>query len=393
MDVELDQEHKMLRDMVREFVTKELMPLERQVGDEGLPPDVCAELSKKTKDLGLWLLDVPAELGGAGLDMLARIIVTEEVSKTTAIRPRRRGIFGPDVSPVLYECNEAQREKYLYPVIRGERHSCIGITETEAGTDPGSMRTTAIRSGDHYVINGAKHFVTHSHESDFIILVALTDPQKRQRGGISCFLVDLETPGVSLGRQWPMMMGDAPGDLYFEDVHVPAENLIGQEGRGFVQAQRFLTGARVANHAARCLGIAQRALDMAIDYSIQRVTFGQPLSERQGIQFMIADSALEIHSARLVLYDCGRRFDQGADIRNESYMAKVMAAETCDRVVDRSMQIHGGMGLTKDLPLEVWYREARMVRIAEGAMEILRWRLARNLIRERQGYRGGGNAD
>jgi acyl-CoA dehydrogenase len=193
----------------------------------------------------------------------------------------------------------------------------------------------------------------------------------------------MKSPGVNLVRQWPTMMGDAPWEISFENVRVPAANLIGEEGQGFALAQRWLTIGRVRGHGARCVGIAQRAMEMAMDYSRQRVTFGQPLSERQAIQFMIADSAIDIHAARLMVHSTAWRHDQGEEVRNESYMTKIFCTEMANRVVDRAIQIHGGVGLTKELPLEYWFRQLRSIRITEGVPEVLRWRMARNLIRAR----------
>jgi acyl-CoA dehydrogenase len=381
LDLELDDEHALLRSVVREFVTRELIPLEKQVGDDGMPPELRRQVAEKARAVGLWALDVPQELGGAGLDVLGRVIVAVESGRTIAIRPRRPGIYGPDVSPILYECDADQRERYLYPVIRGERVCGFAQTEVGAGSDPSGMTTTAVRDGDHYVLNGAKHFISHVDSADCWIVVALTDPARRARGGISCFLVDADTPGLSRGERWPMLMGDAPGDLYLDRVRVPAASLIGGEGGGFRQAQRHLTIARVAAHGARAVGMAERALELMLGYAPQRVTFGEPLSERQAIQFMIADSAMELYAVKLMLYECARRLDRGDDVRNESYMLKVQSAEMVHRVVDRAIQVHGGMGLARELPLETMYREARMFRITEGSSEVLRWRLARNLLR------------
>jgi acyl-CoA dehydrogenase len=240
-----------------------------------------------------------------------------------------------------------------------------------------------VRDGDHYVLNGSKRFITAAGTSDYCQVVCVTDPEKRQRGGISVLVVDMKSPGVQLVRQWPTMMGDSPWEIAFDNVRVPVANRIGEEGEGFALAQGWLTIGRVRGHGARCVGIATRANEMAMDYARQRVTFGQPLSERQAIQFMIADSAIETQAARLMVYNTAWKYDQGQDTRNDSYMTKIFCAEMANRVVDRAIQIHGGVGLTKELPLEYWYRQLRSIRITEGVPEVLRWRLARNLIRAR----------
>ena len=384
MDFELPRDVKMLQGLVRKFVEQELIPIEMRTNlDEYVPDEVLKPLQEKSRALGLWLLDVPKEYGGLGLSLLARCVVQEEVSKTKAMPFRHNDIFGPRVGPILYSGNEEQKQRFLYPVIRGELQVCFAQTEPDSGADPAGMRTRATRDGDHYVLNGTKRFITGAGEADYAQVICLTDPEKRARGGISCLMVDMKAPGVQLVRQWPTMMGDAPWELAFDNVRVPVENRIGEEGQGFQLGQEWLTVGRVQGHGARCVGIAQRSLEMAMDYARQRVTFGQPLSERQAIQFMISDSAIEIQAARLLVYRTAWMYDQGQDTRNDSYMTKIYCTEMAGRVVDRAMQIHGGVGLTKSLPLEYWYRQLRSIRITEGVTEVLRWRLARNLTRER----------
>lgn len=391
MNFQLSEELKALQSTVRRFVQNELYPLGHQSYPEGedLPREILAPLQEKAKAMGLWLLDVPEEYGGAGLGLLAQCVIEEELFKAPFLPFRSGGgqsVCGPDVRPILFECNEKQKERYLYPVLRGEKRVCFAQTEPDAGTDPASMKTLAVRDKDCYIINGVKRFITGAEKADFAQLLAATDPKPGPKR-ITCFLVDLNTPGITVTKRQPTMMGDAPCEVVFENVAVPAENVVGGEGKGFELAQKWLTVGRVKNHAARCIGMAQRALEMAMDYAQIRVTFGRPLAERQAIQFMIADSAMEIHAARLMMYHCAEKWDQGQKCRDESYMVKIFATEMAGRVVDRSIQIHGGMGLTKELPLEKWYRQVRSVRITEGAVEVLRWRLARNLIRTNGGLR------
>jgi acyl-CoA dehydrogenase len=383
MDFNLPEELQLLKETVRRFVDRELIPLERECRPEGegMPAHILKPLQEKTKALGLWLLDVPPEYGGAGLNLLSRCVIAEELARTVALPFRSNEIFGPDVRPVLFHCNDEQKERFLYPVIRGEKRVCFAQTEPDAGSDPAGMRTRAVRDGDHFIINGTKRFITGAGHADYAQVMALTDPEKRARGGITCFVVDMKSPGVVLERQWPTMMGDAPWQIVFDNARVPAVNVIGKVGEGFSLAQQWITTGRIRGHGARPVGIAQRALDMMIEYSKNRVTFGLPVSERQAVQFMIADSAMELHMCRLIVYECAWRSDQGEDVRNLSYMVKVMCAEMAGRVVDRSIQVHGGVGLTRDLPLEWWYRQVRSLRITEGPSEVLRWRLAQHLIK------------
>jgi acyl-CoA dehydrogenase len=385
MDFNLPEELQMLKRTVRRFVDSELIPLEREFRPEGeeMPEHLLKPLQEKTKSMGLWLLDVPEEYGGAGLGLLSRCVIAEELFRSVAVPFRNNEIFGPEVRQVLFHCNEEQKQRFLKPVLNGEMRVCFAQTEPDAGSDPAGMRTRAVRDGDNFILNGTKRFITGAGRADFGQVMAVTDPEKGARGGVTCFMVDMKSPGVLLERQWPTMMGDAPWQIVFENVRVPAANVIGKEGEGFSLAQKWISEGRIRGHGARCLGIGGRALDMMMDYSRHRVTFGRPLADRQAVQFMIADSAMELHSTRLMVYECAWRHDQGENVRDLSYMVKVMATEMVGRVVDRSIQVHGGVGLTKDLPLEWWYRQVRAIRITEGATEVLRWRLAQNILKAR----------
>lgn len=383
MSFEFSLESRMLQDLVRQFVDRELIPLEATSSqDEVVAAGIMRPLQEKARELGLWLLNVPTEFGGMGLNLLDFCIVQEELGRSKTVPYRFNEIFGPVVDPALMAgCTPAQRVRFLLPSIRGEIRTCFAFTEPDAGSDPASMRTRAVRQGDHYILNGTKRFISGADISDYVLLYCVTGPGMGGRGGISCLIVDLESPGVSLPRRWPMMMGDAPADIVFEDVRVPVENVLGEEGQGFALGQRALTAQRVSLQAAWSLGVAQRSLDMAMDYAKVRVTFGQPLGERQIIQAMIADSCIDLRAARLLVYDTAAKHDRGEDIRDDSYMAKIFAVEAASRIVDRSIQIFGGLGLTTELPLEYFYRQIRSVRITEGTPEVLRWRLARNLMR------------
>jgi len=381
MDFELPEELKLLKNTVRTFVDRELIPVEMNAMDgPGMRPEVRADLERKAKDLGLWLLDVPTEYGGQGLGLLGMVVVWEEIARTVALPPRGPGVFGPDLRPVLFTLNPAQKEKYLFPVLLGEKRTAFAQSEPDAGSDPGAMRTTAVRKGDHYVINGYKRWITKAQDADFLQLVAATDRSKGSRGGLSMFLVDTATPGVKIVRRTPTMMSDMPCEIALDDVMVPAENLIGKEGDGMRQAQSWITAGRLYQ-ACRGLGVAKRCLDLAVSYAKQRVTFGAPLADRQAVQFMIADSFTEHAMTQLFVYQLAARTDAGVAARHESYMAKIVGTELGFRVADRCMQIHGGMGLAAEMPISQMWRDARSFMITEGPVEVMRMVLAREIFR------------
>ena len=242
------------------------------------------------------------------------------------------------------------------------------------------MRTTAVRDGEFYVINGVKRFITGAVSADFAQVMAATDRSKGSRGGISCFLVDMDTPGVKVTTQYETMMGDRPCEIVFDNARVPIANRIGEEGEGFKLGQQWISVGRL-KHGARALGVAQRCLDMATSYAKQRVTFGRPLSERQAVQFMLVDSFVELKAARLMVYEAAAKSDAGTADRIDAYVAKSYADEMAFRVVDRCMQIHGCIGLTNDLPIERFWRQQRSFRITEGATEVMKMMIARHLLR------------
>ena len=382
MDFNLPEELQMLRDTVRKFVDNELIPIEMQTQENNeLKPEVRQRMEKKTKDMGLWMFDVPEEYGGAALGSLAQVVVWEQMARTVALPSRGQGIFGPEIRPILYALNDDQKKRFFEPILRGEKQLCFMQTEPDAGSDPASMKTRAVRQGDYYIINGSKRFITGAGHADFGQLMAVTDPVKRAHGGISCFMVDMKAPGLKLVTQYKTMMGEEPWEIVFDDLKVPAENLVGKEGEGFKLAQKWLGIGRL-KHGARALGIAERCMEMGSSYAKQRITFGKPLSERQGITFKLADSYVELHAARLMVYQAAWKNDQKEDIRNEAYMAKLFADEMSFRVVDRVMQIHGGVGLTLDLPLAKWFVDQRSRMITEGASEVMRMVIAREVLKK-----------
>ncbi len=382
MNIEIPEELQQLKENLRRFVDNVLIPVELDSLDGHLmKPDLLADIRRKSENLGLSGYDVPEEYGGLGLGMMARAVVWSELGRTTALPTRNFNLFGPNVSPILYHLNEDQKERYLKPVLRGEKASCFAQTEPDAGGDPGSMRTVAMRNGDHYVINGSKRFITGAGQANFAQVFAYTDRSKGTRGGITGFLVDMDTPGVSIIRQERTMMHDRPYELAFDDVRVPIENRIGEEGDGFKHAQGWITSGRI-RHGARAIGVIERCLEMASSYASQRVTFGEPLAQRQSIQWMLVEMAMNLHSLKLMVFDAASKYDRGIPIREESYMIKIAADPNAFSAADMCMQIHGGLGLTLETPIERFWRDSRSMIITEGAPEILKSALARQLFRQ-----------
>lgn len=381
MDFTLPEELRILKSNLRRFVDSEMIPVEREtcIGDE-LKPTWREKFRKGAQDLGIWGLEIPTEYGGLGMGILARVVVWEELARTIALPSRGESITGPNVRAILYRLEGDLKEKYLLPVLRGEKRACFAQTEADAGSDPGSMRTTAVRDGDSYVINGVKRFISHADKADFAQVMAATDRSKGSRGGISCFLVDMDAPGVRIATRYETMMGDRPCEIVFDNVRVPAKNRVGDEGEGFKLGQQWIGVGRV-KHGARALGVAERCLEMATKYAKERVTFGRPLADRQAIQFMLVDSYVELNAARLMVYQAACKMEAGEDARVEGYVCKSYADEMAFRVADRCMQIHGGIALTTDLPIEKFWRQQRSYRITEGATEVMKMVIARHVLR------------
>ncbi len=383
MEFPLSEEHRLLQDTMRRFVDNELIPVEMESRDgEELKPEYREKFLARAKEIGIWKMEVPEEFGGVGADLVSLVIVWEQLGRTAALPTRGQGgILGPSVRAPLYELSDEMKEKYLHPVLNGEKTSCFAQTEPDAGSDPAGMRTTAVRDGDHYVINGVKRFITDAHKADFCQLLAVTDREKGSRGGISMFLVDMDTPGVEITARFNTMMGDSPSQIHFDDVRIPVSQLIGEEGGGFILGQRFLSAGRL-KHGARGLGMATRCLDMMCSYAKQRVTFGRPLADRQAVQWMIADTHVELEAARLMVYTAATQAAGGQMNRTDAYVQKMNSVELGFRAADRCLQVHGGIGLTTELPIEWFWRQSRAFRITEGATEVMKMVIARNLLRE-----------
>ena len=387
MDFELAEEHRMLKDLVTRFVRDELSPLEAGVMAReaegkglGLPEAEAAHLDKVSRDLGLWGLDAPEDVGGSNLPMVAMVGVEEELGKT--VTPYTLPPDSPNLRMLMATVNERQRVAYLAPYVAGQTVSAIGISEPGAGSDPAGMTTTAVRDGEDWVINGRKIWISRAADADFTILMAVTS-KEQGRAGMSAFLVDKGTPGFNVLRRIPMLGGQYTYEVVLEDCRVEGWKLLGQEGAGFAPMQVRL-GTRRIQMAAWSVGMAQRALDMIIEYAPQRKTFGMPLSERQAIQFWVAEAATKIHAARLMTYDCAWKLDSGRDVRGEISMIKWFATEMAYETVDRAMQAFGAMGMTKEIPLQLMQAKLRTMRIYDGPTEVHKWVVARNLLGTRR---------
>ena len=376
MNFDLTHEQRMLIQTIRDFIVAELLPLEKEVEESGsLDPEKAREIQQKSMKLGLYALNVPESFGGAGLSTLDWMLAEEQFGHTSDILVRRA--FG-NVYDLLFKGTEEQVERWLLPSVLGERVFSIAFTEPEAGSDLAAIRTRAERSATGWTINGKKHFISDGEYSDFFIITAKTDPDAGQQG-ISTFIIDKETPGLIVGRDQPMMglRGTSHVELFFDDVKLGPEALLGIEGEGFKLALETLGRVRLAQIGARAVGKATRILDLTVDYARQRSQFGNSIDQFQMIQQMLADSAIEINSARLALLQTAWEADHDRNVSARISMIKVQAAETLCRVADRAVQIYGGLGYCRDLPIERYYRDARIYRIYDGTSEIHRMVVAR----------------
>ena len=386
MTVEFAEEERMLIDLVEKFVENELMPLEKAVmerealgGPVALTPEEESPLLEKCRELGLWALDAPEEVGGAELPTTVMLAVQERLKST--VTPF---IFPPD-SPNLHMlmavATPEQKSKYMEPYAQGEMKSCIAISEPGAGGDPAQMKTRAVREGDEWVINGRKIWVSGVPKADFLILMASTDPSKGARGGITAFILERDTPGFTIEREIPMLAGARTYELVLDDVRLKDSQVLGEVGQGFAPMQKRLTVRRL-EMGAMCVGMASRALKMMCEHTQQRETFGQKLSDRQAIQWWVADAATKIHATRLMVMDAAVKQDRGEDIRTVASMVKVFATEMAQQVLDNAMQSFGAMGMTRELPFAIMSQRLRLSRIYEGPTEVHRMVIARRTLKE-----------
>jgi acyl-CoA dehydrogenase len=382
MDFGLDNEQQAIVDTVRTFVTRELYPHEDEVDRLGdVPPELVEEIRAKAIRAGLYAANMPAELGGGGLDAVGMTLVERELGRASyalqwlVARP----------SNILQACVGKQREWYLLPAIRGERHDCLAMTEPGAGSDIRSMTTRAVPAGDYYVIDGTKHFISHADRADFAIVFAATGSEDTGHGPkrlITGFLVDLNAPGLTVRRGSSSVShrGYHHSELVFEGCRVPATNRLGEEGRGFELMGDWLGASRLTV-AATSVGRARRVLEMATQWAAQRVQFGQPIGRFQGVGFPLADMATDLEAAELLTLRAAWKLDQGTMTDQDVAMAKVFATEALGRITDKAVQIYGGMGLMDELPIERFWRDARVERIWDGTSEIQRHIISRSMLR------------
>ena len=382
MDFNLSDEQEMIVDTVRSFVERELYPHEDLVDRlDDVPDDIADAIQGAAIASGLYAANMPEDLGGGGLTGVNLTLVERELGRASYAL---QSLVGRP-SNILLGCQGDQVEQYLLPSIRGERHDCLAMTEPGAGSDVQSMTTRAERSGDDYVINGTKHFISHADRSDFIILFAVTGEHETGRGRrplISTFLVDCDAPGLTITRGSACVShrGYHQCELSFVDCRVGAGALLGEEGKGLDLMGQWLGATRLAV-AANCVGRARRVLEASLAWAAAREQFGQPIGRFQGVSFPLADSAVEVEAADLLTLQAADRHDRGVMTDQDVAMAKLFATECLGRVTDRAVQVFGGMGLVSESPVERWWRDARVERIWDGTSEIQRHIISRSLLR------------
>jgi acyl-CoA dehydrogenase len=390
VDFSIPESIQTLTERVRRFIDSEVIPLEQYLDshEDGLTSEMLQAVRAKAKQAGLWCPQLPAELGGLGLT-LQEIVPVFEAAGRSLIGPLALNCSAPDEGNMhllhLF-ANEAQRERYLLPLVRGEIRSAFAMTEPApgAGSDPTMLKTCAVRDGDDWIINGHKWFASGADGAAFLIIMALTNPDVATHKGATIFLAPIDAPGIEIVRRVPIMGANDLGghcEIKLHDLRLPNSAILSQEGEGFALTQKRLGPARLT-HCMRWTGIAQRALEIATQYAAEREAFGGPLSSHEAVQWMLADSATELHAGRLMIHHTAWLLAQGEQARQESSMCKVFVAETVNRVLDRAIQICGAKGISRDLPLSTWFEAARAFRIYDGASEVHRMVIARQVIKQ-----------
>jgi butyryl-CoA dehydrogenase len=378
--IELTDEQRMIRDVARDFAESEIKPIAGKLDKEGKFP---VELVKKLGELGFMGIFVPEEYGGSGMDTFSYVLALEEICKACASTGVIMSVNNSLVcEPILRFGTEEQKKKYLIPLAKGGKLGCFSLSEPAAGSDAGSIRTTAVRKGDYYIINGTKNWVTNGPEADVIVLFTSIDVSKKHRG-ITAFIVEKQASGVIVGKKEDKLGIKASGtsQLIFEGCRVPVQNRLGEEGEGFKIAMQTLDGGRIGI-ATQAVGIAQAAFEEAVRYSLERESFGKQISKFQAIQFMLADMSTRNEAARLLVWQAAIMKDRKMKFTKQSAMAKVFAAETAMWVTTKAIQVHGGYGYTTDYPVERHFRDAKITEIYEGTSEIQRIVIANEVLKE-----------
>jgi alkylation response protein AidB-like acyl-CoA dehydrogenase len=380
MDFSFPKEYELLRRTIRDFVQNEVAPLAKRVDAEGCYP---AETVRKAAQLGLMGVPFPQEFGGIGAGETGYCILMEELGKactsTAAVIGAHVGI---GAMAIYLDGTPSQKEKYLRPLASGEKLAACALTEADAGSDAAAIRTRAVRDGDGFVLNGAKHYITNGPQCDVVTVMVVTDPALGARGGITAFIVEMDWPGCSVGSLEDKMgiRGSGTSELVFHDVRVPKENVLGQFGAGFVTFMKTLDLGRISLGAA-CLGGAEAALEKSIRWAKTRAQFGQPIAQYQSIQWMIADMATEIEALRSIVYRTAWMADAGQPFARMAAMCKLYGSEVSSRCISKAVQIHGGLGYSRDLDIERMFRDARIAEIFEGTNEIQRIVIASDIFR------------
>jgi acyl-CoA dehydrogenase len=372
-----------LRENVRRIIKDEIIPAEARVDPDAaeIEEDDYWRIARKVQAAGMWCMGSPVKYGGGGLSLFEMCVLMEEMCQHRGgLYNPGAGVFGRTPPPVIWGGTEEQIQKYAARTLKDATYTFFAITEPSGGSDPaGAIQCRAVRDGDHYVLNGQKIFISHAHEAEWGVVFARTDPSAG-RAGITAFIIEKDTPGFSAKPFKTLRTAALPNVVHFDDCRIPVAQRLGPEGGGLSLCMDLLTGLRFPYSACN-VGVAVAALRMAIDYSKQRKTFGEMLSRRQAIQWMLADSEVEIRAARWLIWDGAWKSGRKEDARMEASVAKLYSSEVLGRVVDRAVQIHGGYGVSKEFPLERWYRESRIRRIGEGPSEVHRMVIARNLLR------------
>lgn len=380
MDSTLTEEQRMIRDTVRRLAQEVIAPRAREVDESGRFPQ---ENFEAMAELGLMGLPMPEAYGGAGADTVSYALAVEEIAAACG----STGLsYAAHVSlacaPIQMFGSEAQKDEYLRALCTGRSIGAFALTEPHAGSDASSLKTVAVRRGDGWVLNGQKMWTTNAAVADFVVVFAVTDPD-RGTYGISTFIVPTDTPGFTLGKNEPKMgvKGSITSQLFFEDCRVPAEALLGEENAGFMQAMKTLDGGRISI-AAMALGLGRAAFDAARAYAQEREAFGGPIADLQAVQFKLADVATQLEAARLLIYKAAVDKDRGGDYTRQAAMAKLFASEAAEKACFEAIQIHGGMGYSREMPVERYYRDNRLTQIGEGTSEVMRLIIARHILQE-----------